>query len=121
MPSEVPPSPRDFAPVQNAFLPDIEESDEENSKVYQHFPQPEALQIAQNNGPRIDEDRLNIEQNEQHGDQIELYREALPGVAHRGHAAFVGREFGAGWFTLPDQPRKQDNRGRNPAGHKNMD
>src|SRR5438477_2826128 len=99
MPSEVPPSRRGFAPVQNAFLPDVEESDEENSNVYQHFPQPEALQIAQNNGPGIDENRLNIEQNEQHGHEIEFHGEALPGVAHRGHAAFIRREFGAGWFT----------------------
>ncbi len=79
------------------------------------------LELAQNNRPGIDENRLNIEQNEQHGDQVELHREALPGVAHRGHAAFVRRQFGAGGFTLPNQPGKRDNRSRNAARHKNMD
>ena len=57
---------------------------------------PKSLQITQDDGPWIDENRLDIEQNEQHGDQVELHREALPGVAHRRHAAFIGGKFWRG-------------------------
>src|ERR1039458_4469320 len=116
---EIPPFRRSFAPVQHALLPDIEEADKEDSDINQHLVQAKMtfalrLELAQIDRPRIDENRLNIEQNEQHSDQVELYREALPGVPHRGHAAFVRRQLGPGWFTLPYQPGKRDNSTRKP-------
>src|SRR5579872_1183403 len=76
-------------PVEYSLFPDVEEANQKDSDIYQHLPQPKALQIAQNDGPRIDEYRFNVEQNEQHSDQVEFHGEALPGVSDRGHAAFI--------------------------------
>src|ERR1700733_3353372 len=121
MASEIPPFRRGLTPVEHALLPYIEEADQKNPEVHQHLPETKVLQIAQDNGPRIDENCFYVEQNEQHSYQVELHREALPGVSDRRHAAFIGRKFSSGGFPLPDQPRKRDNCDRDPASHKNMD
>src|ERR1700739_2125604 len=70
------------APIQDSFFPHVKESDKHNTDVHQHFPKSEYLElILQNHRPRIKEDRLHIEQNEEHGDQIKLDRKTIARVS----------------------------------------
>lgn len=51
-------------------------------------------EIAELDGPWIHEYDLDIEEDEEHGHEIELHREARRAFANGEHAAFVGRIFG---------------------------
>src|SRR3972149_4443574 len=89
-PPRLPPSGR---PFQAALLPDIQEADQEDPEEEDHFHQPEKSQAIQDNRPGIQEHDLDVEDNEQHRDQVELDREPLSGAAHRIDPALVRGEF----------------------------
>jgi hypothetical protein len=68
-------------PSSNVGVPDEQDRDEE-----QHLDQRQESQPVERHRPRVKKDDFDVEQDEQHGDQVELDREALAGVAHRRDA-----------------------------------
>ena len=59
-------------PVEHALLPDEEESGENQHDEHQHFEKRKHLELLEDHGPRVQEDGFNIEEDEQHRDQIKL-------------------------------------------------
>ena len=53
-------------------------------------------ELAEGHGPRNHEHGLDVEDDEQHRDQVELDREPLPRVPQHRHAGLVGRDLGRG-------------------------
>src|SRR6185312_3735380 len=74
-------------PVEDAFLPDVEEADGDESQVDEHLIEAEHARAgddrkaAIDDGPGKHEDSLDIEEDEEHRHQVEAHREAAPGVA----------------------------------------
>ena len=88
-------------PVEDAFLPDVEEADGDEAEVDEHLPEAEQAragdggQTAEDDRPGQHEDGFHIEQDEEHGDHVEADGEAAAGVADGVHAALVGVWLGA--------------------------
>src|SRR6185503_1313324 len=80
------------APVEDTLAPHVYETDEQNQKERDDLDEPGPPEVAQRNGPRIQESHLDIEQQEDHRDEVELDRLALASVADRGHAALIRRQ-----------------------------
>src|SRR5579883_3528163 len=79
-----------LVPVEHALLPDVGEARQYDPDVHQHFDEAQPFELAENHRPRQQEHRLDIEQDENDGDQIKLHRETAVGVALRRYAAFIG-------------------------------
>src|ERR1035441_10548619 len=80
-------------PVQRPLLPDIEESRKNQNYKDQHLHEARHPQIAEHHRPRIQENRLNIEQDEEHRHQVKLHAESLPRVPGRHDARFIRHIF----------------------------
>src|SRR5712691_13113509 len=73
----------------------MREGDEKDAHEDKHLDEAEPLQLAQDHGPRVEEDRLDVENDEQHRRQVEAHRQAAvgggvgddPGLVW-GHLAF---------------------------------
>src|SRR6516164_7188106 len=80
-------------PVQCTFLQRINETDHKDYNETEHATEngpPKFLDVIPiRDGPRIHEDDLNIEQDEQHRDQVEFYAEARLRSPQGQHPAFV--------------------------------
>src|SRR5439155_10064652 len=85
------------SPIEHALAPDVDESHEQNEKESDDLDQARPSQIAERDGPRVQKGHLDVEEQEDHGDQVELDRLPLAGIADGRHAAFVRRKlFGSG-------------------------
>src|SRR5918998_2006533 len=100
----LPPSLR-LVPLEPAATPDVGVGDEHGADEQGHLDQAEQAQGVEGDGPRDQEDHLDVEDDEEHGGQVELHRE--PATAHRlGRrldAALVGVELRAVVALGPDQ------------------
>src|SRR5258708_5593688 len=81
-----------LAPLEGALAPDVDEAQGQGPHEGEHLEVGEPaevldLEIAQEGTPRVDEDALDVEDDEQQGDQVELHRVAAACVAERGVAA----------------------------------
>src|SRR6185312_13017788 len=120
-------------PVERAFLPYIEKADQHDADVHQHLPESEharaevagagiqggrnlCRQFAINHCPGNQEDRLNVEKNEQHGNHVKLDGEALASIARAHHAAFVSSHFGAAVAMFAEQRRERHHASGDKAG-----
>src|SRR5258705_6993623 len=77
------------APVEHALAPDVHEPDEQDQKERDDLDEPGPPEIAERNAPWIEERHLDIEEQEDHRDEVELHRLPLAGVAHGGHTALL--------------------------------
>src|SRR6516225_188609 len=83
-------------PVQRALLPEIDVSDQEDGDIKHHFYEAKpprfhvASQILEDVRPWVKKDGLDVEENEHHGHQVELYGKRFASVARRRDPAFVG-------------------------------
>src|SRR6059058_3333224 len=65
-------------------------------------------EILEDYGPGDEEDQLDVEEDEDHRDQVELDREALARRAHGVFAALVGHRLRPRRLVLADELREQD-------------
>src|SRR5579864_8520733 len=100
-------------PVERAFFPQIDIADQQDGDVDEHLyiaVNAKGMRylehIAVNVSPRVQKDRLDVEQDKDHRDEIKLYRKGLVCIADRFYAAFVGGLFGAIWASPPDRDRQ---------------
>src|SRR6185369_12080022 len=96
---------RRLVPVQRALLPYIEEACQNDPDVYHHLPEAEHTQLFQSDSPRVQEDCFDVEQDEQHGHEVELHGEATTNIANRSHTAFIWRHLRPVLLMLTDHPR----------------
>src|SRR5690606_41276896 len=64
-------------PVQAATPPHVGVRDEDGADEQEHLDKPEQTEQIEGHGPRVEEDDLDVEDDEQHRGQIELDREPL--------------------------------------------
>src|ERR1700733_4928232 len=96
-------------PVERAFFPQIDITDQQDGDVNEHLyiaVNAKSMRylehIAVNVGPRVQKDRLDVEQDKDHRDEIKLYRKRVVSIADRFHAAFIGGLFCAIWPSPAD-------------------
>src|SRR5439155_21453551 len=65
-------------PLERAFPPDVDQAQEQNPHEHPHLDQAEDPELPEDDRPRVEEDRFDVEHDEEHGDQIETGVEALP-------------------------------------------
>src|SRR3954447_12748628 len=99
-------------PVQDPFFPDVEEPTEYKDDEEQHLEESKKLQLAIDDGPRIQEDRFDIEQNKDHRHKIEFDTETLAGIPHRFHSRFIWTGLYGIFNSSPQNRREADHRSR---------
>src|SRR4029450_7043403 len=80
-------------PFQRPLLPLIYEADGQNAKEHHHRPEAISADLAEDDGPGEQETHLEIENDEEDGDQIEAHVEFHARVIEGVEAAFVGGQF----------------------------
>src|SRR5207237_1488018 len=70
-----PASPDMSVPLQCAVVPGVEEAHHQNREEDDHLQETRSAQRAIHDGPRIEEDELDVEQDEENGGQVELDRQ----------------------------------------------
>src|SRR5882762_10739276 len=104
------------APVEDSLAPDVDEPDEQDQEERHDLHEPGPPEVAQRHRPRIEERHLDVEEQEDHRDEVELHRLPLAGVANRGHAAFVRRElFRGGIFRSEEEGKPNHHAGESDA------
>src|SRR5205814_940263 len=101
-----------FNPVERALFPEINVPDQQDGNIDQHLYEAIDAKTVRNLehilidvSPWVQEDGLYVEQNKDHGDQVELHGKRLARVARRFHAAFVSLLFCAVWAAPSYQSR----------------
>src|SRR4051812_5922695 len=61
-------------PLEAAAPPDIGERDEHGGDEQDHLDEPEQAQLVEENGPGIEEDDLDVEDDEEHRGEVVLHR-----------------------------------------------
>src|SRR3954447_10986185 len=109
-------------PVEAALAPDVGVGDEHEPHEHRHLREAEYPETPERHGPREQEDRLDVEDDEQHRDDVEL--DAEPLAARQPHgvvAALVGRALDRVRTVRPQQRRRDDGADREdrrePAHH----
>src|SRR5260370_16404123 len=115
---------RALGPVERAFPDHVNQTGREQGDENKHL---EIDKIAQavlragkeleNHGPGNQKNYFNVEQDEDHRDQIELDRETLVRRTDRILAAFVRHQFRARAFALTDKLRQSDEGYGEPRRH----
>src|SRR6476619_3443270 len=68
-------TPMGLVPLQSAAAPDVGVRDEDRRDEQHHLHQAEDAQLPEGHGPRVEEDDLDVEDDEEHRRQVELDRE----------------------------------------------
>src|SRR5437762_8789583 len=69
-------SPRALLPPEHTSSPDVHAPDQQDGDEHQHLDQAEQSELPEVYGPRVEEDDLDVEQDEQHRDHAETDVEA---------------------------------------------
>lgn len=99
-------------PVQGSFFESINVGNREESGKARHAPKNHGAltnEVRKADRPRIHEDDLNVEDDEEHGDKVEFHAEARGSIANGEHATFVGSFLGlvvGSFFTKEDAEAK---------------
>jgi hypothetical protein len=80
-------------PVKDALAPHVDEGHREDREEEGDLDEAGPAEITQRHGPRAEERHFDVEQQEDHRNQIELDRLTLPRIPDRRHPALVRRVF----------------------------
>src|ERR1700694_4347014 len=80
-----------LVPLQASLAPDVREGDEQDAHEHEHLDEAEPLELAEEHCPRVEEDGLDVEDDEQHRRQVEADRQAADGGRVRDDARLVRR------------------------------
>src|SRR5436190_9488535 len=98
-------------PVEASGLPDVDVGDEDQADEDDHLDEAEEAELAELHGPGEEEDGFDVEDDEEHGDQVELDGEAVAlGDSFGDDAAFVGGDLGGGGVVGAQQRRGGEGR-----------
>jgi len=105
-------------PRESPPLPDVDVPDDQDVEEDHHLDEPEEEELVVHDGPREEEDRLHVEDDEEDCDQVVPDREAVvEGFGRRGHAALVRRELRGGGARRPEERHEDENDHRKGACH----
>ena len=94
-------------PIQGALLYDPNITNDQDSEKDQHFNQAEQTELAVNDGPGKEKNRLHIEDYEKDRHHVVTGRVALPSIGIRIDAALVRGELALAARAWPDEPRHE--------------
>lgn len=77
-------------PVQRAFFPQVDVAHHQDQNVNEHLHEAEELQLPENDGPGIEEDRFDVEQDEDYRHHVEVHGIRSARVTGRANAALIG-------------------------------
>src|ERR1043166_210376 len=106
---------RAVAPLEQPLLDDVDVADQKQHVEEHHLDVDERAETsarrgegAEDHGPGDEEDQLDVEEDEDHRDQVELYGEALARRPHGVFAALVGHRLRPRRLVLDDELRQKD-------------
>ncbi len=97
-----------MSPIEHAFAPDVHVTRQQDGKEDQNLHEAGPAQVAQGHRERVEERDFDVEQQEDHRDEVELDGMTLAGIADRRHAAFVRGELLGSRLSGPDEVRGND-------------
>src|SRR5438132_224913 len=95
-------------PCQRPLLPGVEIAHEQDRDEDQHLDQGEEAELLEDDGPGEDEHRLDVEDHEQHRNNIVSHRDLGARVVKDRRGALVGHEFGLIGPRGPDEIARQE-------------
>jgi hypothetical protein len=107
------------APVESSYPPEISESSEQDADEYGYFDITGPTRFTHRDCPGKDENRFEIEDHEEHGDQVKLSGKSNARGAFREDAGFVREISGAIVMALSQnvgQPQHSSNERRDKGG-----
>src|SRR5207302_10503514 len=98
---------------------ELDHGDKQNRNDHRHLSDPKPAQPLEDDGPRVDEAGLNVEDDEEHRGQIEADRKAPSRAAARDDARFIRKILG-GTAPATRQPggKEEGNKAENEDGGK---
>src|SRR2546428_13612535 len=108
-------------PIQTSFAPDVGQSDEQDAHEDQHLDEAEPLQLAQEHSPRVEEDRLDVENDEQHRGQVKAHGEPPVGGRVGDDPGLVGFELALRRSRRPEHEAEGDQRSQYPEDYQYED
>src|SRR5579875_884570 len=79
------------SPLQRAVAHQVDEGDQDHRREHEDLHEAEHPQPPEDHGPGVEEDHLDVEDDEDHGHEVEAHREARRGLAPRDDPGLVGR------------------------------
>src|SRR6516164_8414460 len=103
------------SPFEHALAPDVDVPGCEEEHKQHHLHEPAPAEIAKRHGPGIEEGHLDVEEQEDHGHEVELDGLPFARVPDGRHTALVrGRLFPRG-LSWTEQARQKDRHQREPC------
>jgi hypothetical protein len=98
-----PASPKATVLSRRRSAPLVEQPDHGQEQEHRHGGEARPAELAKDDRPRVHEDDLDVENDEQDGGEVELDREATPGRPARLVAALEGLQLGGGAIARAEQ------------------
>src|SRR5262245_53639959 len=80
-------------PLQGAAAPDVGQAEDDDGEEDPHLHEAGRAEGSEDNGPGDQEHRLDVEEDEQDGDEVEMDAEALARAGADRDSALIGVEF----------------------------
>src|ERR671918_3059595 len=103
-----PASPDISLPIQGAVIPGVEEPHHENAQEDDHLCQTREAERTVRDGPGVQENELDVEHDEENGNQVELDRDAADRSGERGLSALERLGFHGRWLLWPEHGCQPD-------------
>src|ERR671930_2302684 len=95
-------------PLQSSVVPGVEEAGHQHREKDDHLQETRAAQRAIHDGPRVEEHELDVEQDEENGDQVELHRQMADRQRERNLPALERLRFHRRRLLRPEHGCKDD-------------
>src|ERR1700679_2502709 len=103
-------------PLERAFAPFIDEADGQHAEEGDYRPKAQSADTLEGDGPGKQEGDLEVEDDEQDGNEIIAHVEPAAGVVERVEAAFIGRQLLGVGLLMRRQQRAAQHEGGYAAG-----
>src|SRR3989338_3593777 len=113
-------SPRSLVPVQRAAPPAVQEPDQKDPDEDRHLEEARQAQVPEHRRPRVQEGRLDVEQDEQHRHHVEADGVALAARLEQIDSALVGTQVGAALRPAADQGGEPQDDHRQQGGEQQL-
>src|SRR5207237_3833192 len=97
-------------PLEASLAPDVGQRDEEDADEDEHLDHPVPAELVEDDGPGVEEDRLDVEDDEEHRRQVEPHRHAPAGGGGGDDARLVGKELAPVGLAGPEDVGKAERR-----------
>src|SRR6266508_5796258 len=97
-------------PIKAPFAPDMRQRDEQDAHEDEHLDEAEPLELVEGDRPRVEEDRLDVEDDEEHRRQVEAHGQAAVGGGVGDDARLIRGELALGGSRWAEHEAQRDDR-----------